>query len=72
MPTGGVAELRELETSERLVVELDVMQAAYNREVEKYLQEMQQISGECAADHVLTPTTLGVEEALLQRVTRLR
>jgi uncharacterized protein (DUF58 family) len=66
----GLAELRELETGEKMVVEADEIKAAYTREVEKYLQEVRQGCAECMADYHFVDTRLPIEEALHRRAAR--
>lgn len=65
---GGVAELRELETGSRLVIEVDEIKDAYSSAVEQYLDEIRSGCAECLAEHHLLDTRTPVEEALT-RVT---
>lgn len=66
---GGVAELRELETGEKLVVEIDEISDAYRTAVERHVQELRIGCAGCLADYYLVDTRTLVQEALddLQR-----
>lgn len=61
---GGVAELRELETGARLVVEIDEIRDAYRAAVERFLDELRLGCMECFADYHLLETDKPVQEAL--------
>ena len=60
---GGVAELRELETGRRLVIELDEVREAYGEAVGRYLTELRATCAECLADYHLMDTRVPIEEA---------
>lgn len=60
----GTAELRELETGRRMVVEVDEIRDAYGTEVGRYLDELRIGCTECLADYHLIETSNPVEESL--------
>jgi len=66
---GGVAELRELETGARMVIEVDEIRDIYRAAVESFLDELRRGCAECLAEHHLLDTRTPVAEALT-RVTR--
>jgi len=61
---GGVAELRELETGSRLVVEIDEIREAYRSAVERHLNDLRTGCTECLADYHLVETKTPIEDAL--------
>lgn len=68
---GGVAELRELESGSRLVVEADEIRHAYGRAVDGYLNELRMACTECLAEYHLVDTRRAVAESLNQLQSRL-
>jgi uncharacterized protein (DUF58 family) len=62
----GAAELRELETGARMSLEADTLRTAYNREVQRYLEELRLGCGACLADYHLVDTRLPVEDHILK------
>lgn len=66
---GGIAELRELETGARLLIEVDEIREAYRHAVEQYLNKLRAACAECQADYRLMDTLAPLEESLsrLQR-----
>jgi uncharacterized protein (DUF58 family) len=60
----GVAELRDLETRARLVVEVDEMREAYQAAVEEHLQKLRHGCTECMADYYLVDTADPIDETL--------
>lgn len=66
----GHAELRELETRQKLVVEADELREAYAREVDRYLAELRQGCADSQAEYHLVDTRRPVEEAVQLRATR--
>ena len=61
---GGIAELRELETGHRMVVEIEEIKDAYRAAVEQYLTDLRLGCTECMADYHLIDTRASVEETL--------
>jgi uncharacterized protein (DUF58 family) len=61
---GGLAELRELETGERLPVEADEIREAYAHEVRQFLEEIRRGCLGSLADYHLIDTRTPVEETL--------
>lgn len=66
----GHAELRELETREKMVIEADEIKDAYAREVERYLTEIRQGCADCYADYNLVDTRRPVEDTIQLRARR--
>jgi uncharacterized protein (DUF58 family) len=66
----GHAELRELETHAKLVIEADELRDAYAREVDRYLAELRQGCADLPAEYHLVDTRRPVEEALQLRAVR--
>ena len=66
---GGVAELRDLETGARLVVEVDEIREAYRLAVTGHIDALRSGCSECLAEYHLLDTTTPVGESLdgLQR-----
>jgi uncharacterized protein (DUF58 family) len=67
----GLAELRELETSAKLLVQAEELSAAYAQEVQLYLDELRRGCLDCHAEYRLIETKAPIEEALHLRVGRL-
>lgn len=61
---GGVAELRDMETGERLLVEIDEIREAYGDAVRGYLEELRHGCTECMADYHLVDTSNAVQDEL--------
>jgi len=66
----GHAELRELETAAKMVIEADEIREAYTREVDRYLAELRKGCADCNAEYHFITTRMPVEEALHLRATR--
>lgn len=64
---GGIAELRELETGKRLVVDMDDVRARYEESVEKHIETLRRACADCMGDYHLIDTREPVE-ASLQRL----
>ena len=64
---GGIAELRELETSKRLVVDMDDIRARYEQAVEHHIETLHRACADCLGDYHLLDTRDPVE-ASLQRL----
>jgi uncharacterized protein (DUF58 family) len=62
----GLVELRDLETGERLVVEAAEIREAYNRELERYQEELRRGCLDCLAQYRLIDTRTAIEDALLR------
>lgn len=60
----GVAELRDLETGEKLVVEVDELRDAYQAAVEAHLLQIRHGCTECLADYYLVDTADPIDETL--------
>lgn len=67
---GGVAELRDLETSERMVVEVGEIREAYEAAMDRHVTELRRGCAECLADYCLVDTTIPVEEAISRLAVR--
>ena len=61
---GGIVELRELETSAKLVVEADEIREAYRAAVERHVNDLRLGCTECLGDYRLVDTRNAVEEEL--------
>ena len=66
----GLVELRELETSQKLVLQADEIREAYTAEVERYIEQLRRGCTDCLADYHLVDTRKPIEEALHMRATR--
>lgn len=66
----GLVELKELETAEKLVLQVDEVRDAYAHEVQRYLDELRQGCSNGLADYHLITTRKPIEEALQLRATR--
>jgi len=66
----GHAELRELETRAKMVIEADEIKDAYAREVDRYLTELRQGCAQTNAEYHLVNTRHPIEEAIQLRATR--
>ena len=62
----GSAELRELETGARMVVEVDELREAYGREIHRYLEELRLGCAGCMATYHFVDTRAPVEETLMR------
>ena len=70
LPFAGLVEIRELESGERMVVDVDEIRQAYAREFQSYLAQLRFGCTECLADYLLVDTNTNVEEALVRRASR--
>lgn len=61
---GGVVELKDVETGQRLIVEADDIRHAYRQAVERYIEEVRLVCAECLADYHLVDTHRPVEASL--------
>ncbi len=61
---GGMVELRELETSRRLVVDLDEFRPRYEQAVEHHVEILRRACADCMGDYHLLDTREPVESAL--------
>jgi uncharacterized protein (DUF58 family) len=61
---GGVAELRDMETGERLLIEIDEIRDAYDDAVRGYLDELRHGCTECMSDYHLIDTSNAVQDEL--------
>ena len=61
---GGVAELRELETGRRLVVDMDEIRTRYEQAVDRHVETLRRACADCLGDHHLIDTREPVEAAL--------
>ena len=64
---GGIAEIRELETGKRLVVDMDDIRARYEQSVEHHIETIRRACADCMGDYHLIDTREPVE-ASLQRL----
>jgi uncharacterized protein (DUF58 family) len=63
----GVAEISELETGRKLLVEADEVRESYHRAVEEYLDKLSQGATLSGADYCLTNTDVSVRDAIAMR-----
>ena len=70
LPFDGLVELRELETSKKMVIEASEIKDAYIQTVERYLETLRRGCTDCLVDYFMMETKLPVEEALHRRATR--
>lgn len=61
---GGVAELRELESGRRLVVDADEIRESYRQAVQQHIDTLYRVCAECLADYHLIDTREPVEGVL--------
>jgi uncharacterized protein (DUF58 family) len=66
----GLAELKELETGSRMVIQADEVKEAYSAEVQRYIDELRRGCMDCMADYYLIDTRKPIEEALHLRAQR--
>lgn len=64
---GGLSELRDLETGERLPVQADEIREAYAQEVRKFLDEIRRGCLDCLAEYHLVDTRTPLEETFHAR-----
>lgn len=67
----GLAELKELETNTKMVIQADEIKEAYTAEVQRYLDELRRGCMDCMADYHLIDTRKPIEEALHLRAQRV-
>jgi len=63
---GGVAELRELETGNRLVVEIDEIRAAYEAAADRHVETLRRGCNECLANYHLIDTGMPLGDVFHQ------
>jgi uncharacterized protein (DUF58 family) len=61
---GGMAELRELETGRRLVVDMDEIRAGYESAFERHMESLRRACADCVGDYHLVDTREPVESSL--------
>lgn len=61
---GGVAELRDLETGGRVVVEVDEIRSAYEAAAARHADEIRRACADCLGEYRLADTSLPVEDVL--------
>lgn len=61
---GGVASVRDMETGDRMTVEIDEIRASYHASVDRYLDELKAACTECMADYRLVDTRAPLDETL--------
>ena len=66
----GHAELRELESGQKLVVDAEELRESYAREVERYLAELRQGCADSQVEYHLVDTRQPLEAAIQLRATR--
>ena len=69
---GGVSELRDLETSRRLTIEVDEIRQAYERAVETHIEQLGRACAETLGDYHVLDTREAVDSALLRLQGGLR
>ena len=70
LPFGGFEEFKELETGNRMVVDIEEIRSAYRDEVQNFLDEVRTGCAECMADYLLIDTQFPIEDSLYKRVSR--
>jgi uncharacterized protein (DUF58 family) len=65
----GLAELKELETGERLVIEVDEIKDAYAAEVQRFIAELRKGALDCQGDYHLISTKSEIDEVIRRRAT---
>ncbi|MEI7729448.1 MAG: DUF58 domain-containing protein [Verrucomicrobiota bacterium] len=66
----GLVELKELETSHKLVVQADEIRDAYAHEVQRFIERLSKGCMDCLADYHLVETRKSIEDTMHMRVTR--
>ena len=61
---GGVASVRDMETGDRMTVEIDEIRHAYHAAVDRYLEALKAACTECMADYRMVDTRTPVDETL--------
>ncbi len=64
LPLEGILELQELESKEKMIVDIKEIKDAYTKEILNYLHCMRSGAMECMADYYFLDTRTPVEEAL--------
>ncbi len=64
LPEGGLVEVTDLETAERLEVDLDEVREAYRATVENHLEELRRACQGCPAHYTLVDTDTPFESAV--------
>lgn len=67
LPYGGVAEVTDLETHEKMTVEMDEIRNAYTLQVEEHIRRLRKGCMDCSATYCVVETTMTVEDALGSR-----
>jgi uncharacterized protein (DUF58 family) len=67
LPMHGLVELRDLETSEKLLIEADEIRPRYAQAVQGYLAEVSRLCTACGAHYFTVDTRTPMLEALAKR-----
>ena len=67
LPMHGLVELRDLETSEKLLIEADEIRSRYSQAVQGYLAEVSRICTACGAHYFTVETRTPMLDALAKR-----
>jgi len=67
LPLHGLVELRDLETSEKLLIEADEIRPRYAQAVQSYLSEVSRLCAACGAHYFTIETRTSLLEALAKR-----
>ena len=67
LPMHGLVELRDLETSEKLVIDADEIRPRYAKAVQSYLAEVSRLCTACGAHYFTVDTRTPMLEALAKR-----
>jgi uncharacterized protein (DUF58 family) len=67
LPMHGLVELRDLETSEKLLIQADEIRPRYAQAVQGYLAEISRICTTCGIGHFTVETRMPLLEALAKR-----
>ncbi|MCX7590885.1 MAG: DUF58 domain-containing protein [Kiritimatiellae bacterium] len=65
----GLVELQDMETGERMVIEVDAIREKYRKAVEQHVEKIRSVCAECCADYRLIDTRSSVERELHQLQT---
>lgn len=65
----GLAELKELETGERMVIEVDDLKDAYAAEVQRFIGELRKGCLDCRGDYQLVSTKAEIDDVIRARAT---
>jgi len=71
LPFQGLAEVRDLETGQRMILDLDELRDAYLKQVEAHCDELRRGCAACQATYHRVETTLPVDHVLRMEAAHL-